>query len=63
MMHVYKSIQGQANNTGPGGKKQTWGQRLLELVCLVCVCDTECVEVAAAPDLELGHIPSLLDLH
>ena len=41
----------------------TWRQRLLELVRLVRVCHAERVQVAAAPDLELGHIPGLLDLH
>lgn len=41
---------------------RTRRQRLLQLVCLLCVCYTECVEVLAAPDLELGHRLRLLDL-
>lgn len=42
---------------------RTRGQRLLKLVGLVGVSHAEGVEVAAAADLELGHITSLLDLN
>ena len=41
----------------------TRGQRLLELVGLVGVGNAQGVEVAGAPDLELGHVAALLDLH
>ena len=41
----------------------TRGQRLLELVGLVGVGNAQGVEVAAAADLELGHLAALLDLH
>lgn len=36
---------------------------MLQLVCLVRVRDTECIEVPAAPNFELGDISRLLDLH
>jgi hypothetical protein len=42
---------------------RTGWQRLLQLVCLVRVRDAECIEVPAAPNLELGDIPRLFDLH
>jgi hypothetical protein len=38
------------------------GKRLLELVSLVGVSNAKGVEIAAAADLELGNITSLLDL-
>jgi hypothetical protein len=38
------------------------GKRLLELISLVGVSNTKGIEVAAAADLELGDITSLLDL-
>lgn len=41
----------------------TRGEGLLEFVCLIGVGDTEGVKISGAPDLELGHIPSLLDLN
>ena len=41
----------------------TRGQGLLELVSLVGVSHAQGVEVAAAADLELGDITSLLDLN
>lgn len=40
----------------------TRGEGLAELVGLLCVVDAESVEVARAPDLELGAHSSLLDL-
>lgn len=35
---------------------------MLQLVGLVRVCDAQSVQVTRAPNLELGHIASLLDL-
>lgn len=41
---------------------KTRGERLLELISLVGVSNAKGIEVAAAADLELGDITSLLDL-
>jgi hypothetical protein len=41
----------------------TWGQRLLQLIGLVCVLYAQGVQVLAAPDLELSDTARLLDLH
>ncbi len=41
----------------------TWGERLLELLCLVGIRHAERVEVLGAADLELGDTTSLHDLN
>ena len=40
----------------------TRGKGLLELISLIGVSNAKSIEIAAAADLELGHIASLLDL-
>ena len=42
---------------------RTRGKRLLKLVSLVGVSHAKGIKVAAAANLELGHIASLLDLN
>jgi hypothetical protein len=41
----------------------TWGKRLLQLVCLLNIKDTEGVQVLGAAHLELDNILAPLDLH
>lgn len=41
----------------------TWGKRLLQLVCLLSIEDTEGVQVLGAAHLELDNILAPLDLH
>jgi hypothetical protein len=41
----------------------TWGERLLQLVCLLSVEYAEGVQVLGAADLELDNILAPLDLH
>ena len=42
---------------------ESWRKRLLQLVGLVGVCDTQSVQVLGATHFELGDIASLLNLH
>jgi hypothetical protein len=41
----------------------TWGERLLQLVCLLSIEYAEGVQVLGAADLELDNILAPLDLH
>ena len=35
---------------------------MLELICFIRVCDAQSVQITRAPNLELGHVPSLFNL-
>jgi hypothetical protein len=41
----------------------TWGKRLIELVCLLSIKDTEGIQILGAAHLELDNILAPLDPH
>ena len=58
----FNTVQSSVNGSFQLLRGQTWGQGLLQLLCLLFVCDDQSVKVSAASKFQLHIILIFLDL-